>query len=61
MERVGQPAVDLVNELGEGFPLVVVSDICAVNFSLLQIFFMRFRDLLGSMEITSNAFVFEKP
>ena len=39
MERIGQPAVDLVNERGESIPFGVVAAACVLYFSLLQMFF----------------------
>ena len=51
MERIGQPAVDLVNERGESVPFVVLAANFILNFSLSQMFSMFFRDSLGSRKL----------
>ena len=51
MERIGQPAVDLVNERGESVPFVVLAANFILNFSLSQMFLMLFRDSLGSRKL----------
>ena len=51
LERIGQPAVDLVNERGESVPFVVLAANFILNFSLSQMFLMLFRDSLGSRKL----------
>ncbi|KAF3534865.1 hypothetical protein DY000_02040096 [Brassica cretica] len=59
LERIGQPAVDLVNDREESVPFIVLGATFILEFCSSQMFTMLFRDSLGSTETERNALMLE--
>ncbi|KAL0678267.1 hypothetical protein Bca4012_006248 [Brassica carinata] len=59
LERIGQPAVDLVNKRGESVPFNVLAATFILEFSSSQMFSILFRNSLGSTETERNSLMLE--
>ena len=59
VQRIGQPAGNMVNEQGEGFPLVFSLLLAPLILLCRKMFLMLFCDSLGYTKIKSIPFLFE--